>query len=58
MPSHRRKYPRPAITPAGWAALDALQGGCCAICERDDVELFTDHSYPNRPDEGPAVSDL
>jgi Recombination endonuclease VII len=45
MSTHRRKYPRPVITPAERAALEALQGDCCAICRRDDVELFADHSH-------------
>jgi Autographiviridae endonuclease VII len=41
----RRKYPRPVITPEERQALFELQGGKCAVCGRDDVELCTDHFY-------------
>jgi Recombination endonuclease VII len=41
----RRKHPRPVITPAERQALIELQDGRCAICGRQDVGLFADHSY-------------
>jgi Recombination endonuclease VII len=41
----RRKYPYPVTTPEERQALEALQHGACAICGRDDLELFADHSY-------------
>jgi hypothetical protein len=43
----RRKYSHPTVTPEDRQALLELQGGRCAICGRDDRELFVDHSYRN-----------
>jgi Recombination endonuclease VII len=41
----RRKYPCPLITTEERQALFELEDGKCAVCGRDDVELFTNHSY-------------
>jgi hypothetical protein len=43
--ARRRTYPKPVSTEDERAALAVVQEGCCAICGRDDVELFVDHSY-------------
>jgi hypothetical protein len=40
-----RKYDKPVCSPEEKATLMELQGGRCALCGRDDVELFIDHSY-------------
>jgi hypothetical protein len=41
----RRTHPKPISTDDERAALAVIQGGACPICGRDDLELFTDHSY-------------
>jgi hypothetical protein len=41
----KRKHPYPVTSPEERQALEAIQGGKCAICGRDDLELFVDHSY-------------
>jgi hypothetical protein len=43
--ARRRTYPKPISTDDERAALAVVQGGACAICGKDDVALFVDHSY-------------
>jgi hypothetical protein len=38
--ARRRAYPRPLCSPDEGQALYDLQGGRCAICGRDNVELL------------------
>jgi hypothetical protein len=43
--ARRRTHARPICTPDERQQLMDLQAGKCAVCGRDDVELFVDHSY-------------
>jgi hypothetical protein len=43
--ARRRAHPRPLCTVEQRQALLELQRARCAICNRDDAKLFTDHSY-------------
>jgi Recombination endonuclease VII len=42
--ARRRTYPKPVSTADERAALEAFQGGACAICG-EVTELHLDHSY-------------